>query len=362
MSGRSPGLAVPFLRGSIRDTRAAARSVRPAENGMRVAGASTYARFRVRCAGHGYFWHIRVRIPTGPRLVRESETRGRIVLGRAQFRTSRCDAGPTGTGELGRRAPTAARLRRSTGEFRMGKFNTARLRHAVTSPIRSVRTLGGRTAEGAPGHLRTPQGELFLLAVSNMVGENTFYESAPDRDNRYAELVREVTLLDPEWTARFLGWLRGSANMRSAALVGAAEFTRARLDAGQAGLSRQVIDSVLRRADEPGELIAYWFATYGRALPKPIKRYRRCRPPPLRRTSADQVGFRDERGAIRRCPGSDPPGTLGRKDLAECAFPVRTRSASWPWRAGAREAAGAAGPGSSARGARRRTAATVRRW
>ncbi|AHH21331.1 TROVE domain-containing protein [Nocardia nova SH22a] len=154
----------------------------------------------------------------------------------------------------------------------MSKFNTARLRHAVTSPIRSVRTLGGRTAEGAPGHLRTPQGELFLLAVSNMVGENTFYESAPDRDNRYAELVREVTLLDPEWTARFLGWLRGSANMRSAALVGAAEFTRARLDAGQAGLSRQVIDSVLRRADEPGELIAYWFAAYGRALPKPIKR------------------------------------------------------------------------------------------
>lgn len=157
----------------------------------------------------------------------------------------------------------------------MGKFNSARLRHAAraaTSPIRSARLPAGHTAEGAPGFLRTPQGELFLLAVTNMVGEDAFYESATDRDSRYAELVREVTLLDPDWTARFLRWLRGTANMRSAALVGAAEFTRARLDAGLSGSSRQVVDSVLQRADEPGELIAYWFATYGRALPKPVKR------------------------------------------------------------------------------------------
>lgn len=85
-------------------------------------------------------------------------------------------------------------------------------------------------------------------------------------------LVRENTLADPEWTARLLRWLRTSANMRTAALVGAAEFAQARLSAGQSGMSRQAIDSVLQRADEPGELIAYWFATYGRALPKPVKR------------------------------------------------------------------------------------------
>jgi hypothetical protein len=29
---------------------------------------------------------------------------------------------------------------------------------------------------------------------------------------------------------------------------------------------------VLRRADEPGELLAYWTSMYGRAIPKPIKR------------------------------------------------------------------------------------------
>lgn len=33
-----------------------------------------------------------------------------------------------------------------------------------------------------------------------------------------------------------------------------------------------MIASVLRRPDEPGELLAYWTATYGRAVPKPVKR------------------------------------------------------------------------------------------
>lgn len=30
--------------------------------------------------------------------------------------------------------------------------------------------------------------------------------------------------------------------------------------------------SVLQRADEPGEALAYWTSTYGRAIPKPVKR------------------------------------------------------------------------------------------
>ncbi len=32
------------------------------------------------------------------------------------------------------------------------------------------------------------------------------------------------------------------------------------------------MDSVLQRADEPGEALAYWTARYGRAIPKPVKR------------------------------------------------------------------------------------------
>ncbi|MDP9818967.1 hypothetical protein J3R04_004937 [Spirilliplanes yamanashiensis] len=83
--------------------------------------------------------------------------------------------------------------------------------------------------------------------------------------------MREVAAQDPAWTLAFLRWLRGDANMRSAALVGAAEAVRGMLTAGHPG-GRAVVDAVLRRADEPGELLAYWTGAYGRAVPKPVKR------------------------------------------------------------------------------------------
>jgi hypothetical protein len=154
----------------------------------------------------------------------------------------------------------------------LSKFNTAATRVAVSSPVTSETSPSGTTYEGGAGYARDTKSELFLLAVSNMVGENTFYESGSARDARYESLVRLATLEDPEWTARLLTWLRGEGNLRSASLVGAAEFAKARLDAGQPGLSRQVIDSVLQRPDEPGEMLAYWTSRYGRAVPKPVKR------------------------------------------------------------------------------------------
>ncbi|MEV0715657.1 TROVE domain-containing protein [Asanoa sp. NPDC050611] len=141
----------------------------------------------------------------------------------------------------------------------MSKFNATKTR-AV-----------GVTYEGAPGYARDRKTELFLLAVTNMVGEATFYEAADDRDSRYATLVRDVAVADPRWLAGFLGWLRSDANMRSAALVGALEAARALLAAGVPG-GRQIVASVLRRADEPGEALAYWTSRYGRTIPKPVKR------------------------------------------------------------------------------------------
>lgn len=178
----------------------------------------------------------------------------------------------------------------------MSKFNTTGTRANVSSPVVSEAVPSGVTHEGGAGYARDTKSELFLLAVTNMVGENTFYESAGKRDDRYVTLVRAATLADPDWTARFLGWLRGEANMRTAALVGACEYVKARLDAsgsrpadrhetsGPEGMfegdslsyatfgNRAVIDSVLQRADEPGELLAYWTSQYGRTIPKPVKR------------------------------------------------------------------------------------------
>ncbi|MFF1904312.1 TROVE domain-containing protein [Kitasatospora sp. NPDC058218] len=153
----------------------------------------------------------------------------------------------------------------------MSRFNTRTTKPGPNSP---VTTTGQRTANhnGGTGFLRDAKSELFLLAVANLVGQDTFHEKGGARDDRYTALVRELAVTDPEWTLGLLRWLRYGANLRTAALVGAAEFTRARLDAGAPGFSRQAVDAALQRADEPGELLAYWTSRYGRALPKPLKR------------------------------------------------------------------------------------------
>lgn len=168
----------------------------------------------------------------------------------------------------------------------MSKFNDPKVRAASgRGPVVTERTSTGPTHQGAPGYGRDPKSELFLLAVTNMVAERTFYETPDARDERFETLVHECALADPVWTARMLRWLRTGANVRTAPLVGALELVKARLDAGvrgagvlrvvdgdERGLDRRTVDAVLQRADEPGEALAYWMSRYGRAVPKPVKR------------------------------------------------------------------------------------------
>lgn len=153
----------------------------------------------------------------------------------------------------------------------MAKFNIRTATVARRSPVTTGKVPAGLTHEGAPGYARDAKGELFLLAVATMVGEGTFYEDAAVRDARYEALVATVAVQDPQWIARFVAWLRDTANMRSASLVAALQAAKAMVEAGVSG-SRQIVDSALQRADEPGEALAWWSERYGRAIPKPVKR------------------------------------------------------------------------------------------
>ena len=159
----------------------------------------------------------------------------------------------------------------------MSKFNRAVAvltgrRSAATSPVTSHNNPTGLTYEGAPGWARDTKSELFLLAVSALTGEDTFYESGRERDGRLAELAGRAAVEDVDWTARLVGWVRGEANLRSAAVLIAAEGVAARLAAGLHGGNRALVAAAMRRPDEPGEMVAYWLARHGRALPKPVKR------------------------------------------------------------------------------------------
>ncbi|MDP9073915.1 MAG: TROVE domain-containing protein, partial [Actinomycetota bacterium] len=160
----------------------------------------------------------------------------------------------------------------------MTKFSGTKrhqLRTNLTAPIKTLRqrTL---THEGGAGYLRDPESELFLLAATNMVGEDTFYQRAADRDARFVDLVHAVTASNPAFIAGadpdagkagLAQYLRQTMLMRSAAVVMAAEFVAA---GGTGG--RSVITRALQRPDEPAELLGYWLVTKGRNIPMPVKR------------------------------------------------------------------------------------------
>lgn len=189
----------------------------------------------------------------------------------------------------------------------MSKFNrdlsrSEQRRPAIQAqgPVRTTGRLGGaKTYEGAPAYERDDKSALFMLAVVNMVGENTFYESARDRDSRFADLCQKVALADPNWMVNFITWLRRTANMRSASGVAAMEMARAwqqhakndpssetasekrdmvtgtawrDRDFNARGPVRQAIYRAASRPDEPGEMLGYWLQKYGRTVPKSVKR------------------------------------------------------------------------------------------
>jgi hypothetical protein len=71
----------------------------------------------------------------------------------------------------------------------------------LMSPVRAVRR--AHIYEGGPAYSRDVKGDLFLLAVTNMVGEDTFYEPAGERDERFRDLVHAAVDEDADWVARF---------------------------------------------------------------------------------------------------------------------------------------------------------------
>jgi hypothetical protein len=160
----------------------------------------------------------------------------------------------------------------------MSKFSGTKHRLVRTNLTAPVATTGEmtRTHEGGEAFVRDAESELFLLAATNMVGEDTFYESGPARDARFVGLVHEVTKANPAFIAGadpkagqigLAQYLRTRLLMRSASLVMAAEYVAA----GGAG-GRSVVSRVLQRADEPAEMLGYWMSVHGRNLPMPLKR------------------------------------------------------------------------------------------
>lgn len=165
-------------------------------------------------------------------------------------------------------------------------FNTKdnrKIPRQTAGPLVSMPIPDTTTGNGAPGFSYENKSALFLLATNSMFGQDKFYESAKQADDRFVKLVREVAKADPAWTWEFLRWLRHSGNMRTAAVVGSVEAALVTKQANQfkpstdgwelGGWSRKLAKAGIGRADEVGEAVAYYFSKYPNTqIPKPIKR------------------------------------------------------------------------------------------
>jgi len=129
----------------------------------------------------------------------------------------------------------------------------------ASSPTAPIQTVDETTStyEGDLGFLRTPQAELFQLAVVNMgEGEDTFYEPSDERQRRYVGRVHQVTRADPKWMQQFIPWLRTAGFMRTASVVAAVEYARA-----GGPEARRVISRAISRADDLSETLGYYWHT-----------------------------------------------------------------------------------------------------
>ena len=148
----------------------------------------------------------------------------------------------------------------------MAKFSAKNVR---TNPISAIKTLRTRalTHEQGLGYEPNLETELFLMAATYMAGENSFYESASAREERFVDLVHRVTVDNPDFVVRFAPYLRNELKIRSASVMLAAEYVAA---GGEGG--RAVVNSVLQRGDEPAEMLGYWQSRYGRSMKMAVKR------------------------------------------------------------------------------------------
>lgn len=182
------------------------------------------------------------------------------------------------------------------------KLERQPVRVAASGPMRTL----GATPDtvnhaGAPAYLSDDQTALFKLATTRFVGEPAFYETANELADQLRELVTRLATSDETWpwVRVFLSWLRGPGNIRTASILLAAEAVHARLAAGKHGDgNRELIESVLQRADEPGEMIAYWRHRYGVILPD--GRVQAHLPKPVKRGIADAVNRLYDEAAFLR--------------------------------------------------------------
>lgn len=120
----------------------------------------------------------------------------------------------------------------------------------------------------APGTPTPDQAAFLEVLATGLEDAADWYDAA---DNPFTAVCDRLARADQIWLLRCIGWMRQREELAPAAIVAAAITAHARLQTGVTD-NRTIIGAVLRRADEPGLLLRFWIARYGRPVPKAVQR------------------------------------------------------------------------------------------
>jgi 60 kDa SS-A/Ro ribonucleoprotein len=121
---------------------------------------------------------------------------------------------------------------------------------------------------------------LYTEIATSMVGEDKFYISGKDQDAKILHDINAIATEDPIFCLQLAAYARNKLKLRSAPIVLLAETAAAQEPGAELTGLRDYVPKILRRADEPAELIGYWITRFGpvgdaapgRAIPNALKK------------------------------------------------------------------------------------------
>ncbi|MCK9521372.1 MAG: TROVE domain-containing protein [Dehalococcoidia bacterium] len=133
----------------------------------------------------------------------------------------------------------------------MSKFNEKKTIRAEAENHPLARS----NAEGGLSYAMTPKIDLYTRVATSLMGENTFYQDAQQRDGDLIKLIHQVAATDPEFLLKLAIYAREKLYLRSVTTVLLAEYA----NSVGVGLprSRKLVSRCIQRPDDMTELISY---------------------------------------------------------------------------------------------------------
>jgi len=123
--------------------------------------------------------------------------------------------------------------------------------------------------EGGLAFEQSPELRLYRMACTSLMGEDKFYQTAQEHDKDVFVTINQVE--DSKYLLKLARYVRSEMHLRSVPVVLLAEAATRKALKGT-GLLRSYVPHILKRADEPTELVAYWLNKYGKPIPNALKR------------------------------------------------------------------------------------------